>query len=86
MGLIEKGGAWLTYGEYKWQGREKAKLALQKDISMRDALEKQLRLIITGEVVDEPVEAKSEIVVDGEEVNDKPPRKKRSGKSADSTA
>lgn len=86
MGLIEKGGAWLTYGEYKWQGKEKAKLALQKDIPMRDALEKKLRLIITGEVVETPVEAENEIVIDGETVDDKSPRKKRARKSADSAA
>jgi recombination protein RecA len=86
MGLIEKGGAWLTYGEHKWQGRDKAKMALQKDIAMKDSLEEQLRLIITGEVIDTPVETQSETVVDGETVDDKPPSKKRARKSADSTA
>ncbi len=85
MGLIEKGGAWLTYGDNKWQGKDKAKLALQKDISMRDNLEVQLRRIITGEVIETPAEPKNESVVDGE-TNDKPPRKKRARKSADSAS
>lgn len=86
MGLIEKGGAWLTYGENKWQGKDKAKLALQADTSLKSALEKQLRLIITGEVVEAPEETESEIVTDGETVDDKPSGKKRARKSADSPA
>jgi recombination protein RecA len=83
MGLIEKGGAWLTYGEHKWQGRDKAKLALQVDDSLREALEDKLRLIITGDVietVDTPEESKDEVV------DDKPTRKKRARKSASSAA
>lgn len=51
MGIIEKGGAWLTYGEHKWQGRNKAKLALMGDDALRTELENKLRALIRGEVV-----------------------------------
>jgi recombination protein RecA len=88
MGLIEKGGAWFTYGDHKWQGRDKAKLALQKDISMKNSLEAQLRLIITGEIIDTPVEPKgveNDVVkVNGDTVDDKSPSKKRTRKSTSS--
>jgi len=84
MGLIEKGGSWLTYGEHKWQGKDRAKLELQKDISLKISLEAQLRLIITGGVVDVPDEPEKEIV--GEQVDDKPSSKKRTRKSSKSAA
>lgn len=76
VGLIEQGGAWLTYKEQKWQGKDKAKLALQGEPTLKNDLEKQIRLIIAGEVfrgtpTEEPV-VETEEVVD----NDKPARKK----------
>lgn len=51
MGLIEKGGAWLSYGDKKWQGRDRAKLALMADDDLKVELETKLRGIISGEVV-----------------------------------
>jgi len=51
MGIIEKGGAWFNYMENKWQGRNKAKLALLADVSLRTEIEAKLRSTITGEVV-----------------------------------
>ena len=51
MGVISKGGAWYNYGEHKWQGRNRAKLALMADDSLKVELENKLRAIITGEVV-----------------------------------
>ena len=83
VGLIEKGGSWLTYGEYKWQGRDKAKLALQKDTKLQSSLERQVKAIIAGEVFEAPAEPEPEV----EEVvsNDKPTSKKRARKSESST-
>lgn len=51
VGLIEQGGAWLTYKDQKWQGKDKARLALQDDLALRTDLEKQIRAIVAGESV-----------------------------------
>ncbi len=91
MGIIEKGGAWLNYGEYKWQGRSKAKLALMADEALKIELERKIKGIITGEVVQTVSEENSEDKVPGPPVeppvevisetgkikNAKPARKKR---------
>jgi recombination protein RecA len=76
VGLIEQGGAWLTYKDHKWQGKDKAKLSLQGDTTLRNDLENQIRSIISGGAFQiAPVEIPEELeeVVD----NDKPARKKR---------
>lgn len=72
MGLVEKASSWFNYGEHKWQGKEKAKLALQKDSELKSSLDAQLRRIISGEVAEALVETKAE-----ESANDKPSSKKR---------
>lgn len=72
MGLIEKGGAWLSYGSNKWQGRDRARLALMADESLRTEIETKLRGIISGEVVPESQKDKKK-AEDG-----KSTRKKRS--------
>ena len=82
VGLIEKGGAWLTFGEHKWQGREKAKLALQKDTELQASLTRQVKAIIAGEIFESPEELKVEEVVS----DDKPVSKKRARKSESSAA
>lgn len=51
MGIIEKAGAWLNYKEHKWQGRNKAKLALMGDQVLKVEIENKLRALIRGEVV-----------------------------------
>lgn len=71
MGIIEKGGAWLNYKEHKWQGRDAAKLALMGDTSLRDTIEKHIRSVISGEVVEAPVAPKEDVP------DDKPVSKKR---------
>ncbi len=83
VGIIEKGGAWLRFGENKWQGREKAKLALQKDASLQKNLAEQIKSIITGDVFVPPAETKPKVE---EESNDKPTSKKRAPKSEASVA
>jgi hypothetical protein len=63
VGIIEKSGAWLNYGECKWQGKNKAKLALLEDTNLQTELENKIRRTISGEVVQE--EAKNEGGKDG---------------------
>ena len=75
VGLIEQSGAWFNYKDNKWQGKEKAKLALQGDDTLRSELERQIRAIVSGEIFEEPVP--EPVVVEEEEKNDKPARKKR---------
>ncbi len=83
VGLIEQGGAWFNYNEHKWQGKEKAKLALQGDEKLRSELERQIRAIVSGEAfeVPAPPEGPPNLIIseDGKikEKNDKPARKKR---------
>jgi recombination protein RecA len=83
VGLIDKGGAWLTFGENKWQGRDKAKLALQKNPALQESLTKQVRAIISGDISVAPIEEPEveEVVSD-----DKPVSKKRARKSESSAA
>jgi len=74
VGVIEQGGAWYTYKDNKWQGRDKARLALQKNEELASELEQQIQDVVSGKAFEEPV--KEEEVV--EEVKDgKPARKKR---------
>ena len=84
MGAIEKNGTWLTYKGNKWQGRDKAKLALQVDVELRLDLENLLRRIISGEVIEE-ILVDENVKVEAS-INDKPSRKKRTRKSETSTA
>lgn len=37
-GVFSKGGAWLAYGEHKWQGREAAKEALSEDPELMEEI------------------------------------------------
>ncbi len=81
VGLIEQAGAWFAYNEHKWQGKDKAKLALQKDETLKSELERQIRTIVSGAVfeVPAPPEApENDVIADNGKVkNDKPARKKR---------
>lgn len=75
MGVIEKGGAWFNYRDNKWQGRNRAKLALMADEALKTEIEAKIRGIITGEVVPEDNKKNSE-GNEGETTNAKPTRKK----------
>ncbi len=92
VGLIEQGGAWLAYNEHKWQGRDKAKLALQKDEELKDELERQIRAIVSGEIfeIPTPPEGPPNLIIseDGKvkEKNDKPARKKRAANAETSVS
>ncbi len=76
MGIIEKGGAWFNYGDYKWQGRNRAKLALMSDAALKTELETKIREVITGEVVPGDLKENSE-GKDEERIDDKSTSKKR---------
>ncbi len=88
VGLIEHAGAWFAYNEHKWQGKDKAKLALQKDETLRSELERQVRMIVSGEISNPCVEIEisqttskdvEEVKKIKKEDNDKPARKKKKG-------
>jgi len=85
VGLVEQSGAWYNYKDHKWQGKEKAKLALHADEGLRKEMETKLRAIISGEVFEVPAPPEGPendtIEENGEIKNDKPARKKRVAKS-----
>lgn len=47
-GLIRKGGAWLTYGDIRWQGRDAARTALRSDIELMAKLDRDVRPVVTA--------------------------------------
>lgn len=49
LGLIKKGGAWLTYKDTKIQGRESFKNLLKDNPELQKELETQIKTIIYGE-------------------------------------
>ena len=84
MGVVDQAGAWLAYNAYKWQGKDKAKLALHADPDLRAELEAKIRAVISGDVFETPVqpeEPKEKV-----EENDKPARKKRVAKSQENVS
>lgn len=42
-GLIEKAGAWLSYGKERWQGKENARAFLKENQTVADELEQKIR-------------------------------------------
>lgn len=42
-GIVSKGGAWFTYGEYRWQGREKVKQFLEENVDILDEIEAKVK-------------------------------------------
>ena len=82
VGIIDKGGAWLTYGDKKWQGRDKAKLDIMADMDLHNEIEDKVRKIISGSVVDAaPVVVAEKPVPQEEKTSDKPVGKKRTRNS-----
>lgn len=78
VGLIDKGGSWLTYGENKWQGRDRAKLALMSDPKLVAELEGNVRKIISGVAIDlVPPAVLEEPTPPKEKKSEKPVSKKR---------
>lgn len=45
-GVIKKGGAWLTFGEHRWQGREAAIIFLRKNPDVMVELESAIRVMM----------------------------------------
>ena len=57
--IIKKGGAWFTYGENKWQGRENAKEFLKENPEISKEIENKIRVKF-GLIVDEDPKKKEE--------------------------
>lgn len=54
--IVQKGGAWFTYGEERFNGREKFRVRLSEDKELYASLEKEVKLalgMISEEVVEE---------------------------------
>lgn len=49
LGLVSKGGAWFTYGENRWQGRDNAKNFLKENPEVAAELEAKIRAKINDE-------------------------------------
>jgi len=76
LGLIEKSGSWLQYKSNKWQGRDKAKLALMGEVGIQSELEADVRSVIRGE----PLPARDENLEEADvkvEEDEKPVSKKK---------
>lgn len=71
VGVIERSGAWFLYGEHKWQGRDKAKLALMADEKLRVELETKIRTVLVGGVILPPKETTEEEIADDKPVSQK---------------
>lgn len=71
IGLIEKEGAWLKYKENKWQGRDKAKLAVMGNVALQVDLTNSIRSIISGEVIRRTETPENEEAVDDKSVSKK---------------
>ncbi|MBN1638508.1 MAG: recombinase RecA [Ignavibacteriales bacterium] len=61
-GIIKKGGAWFTYGEDRFQGREQFRGKLKEDITLRERIKKDVKKtlglenedIVLNEKIDKP--------------------------------
>jgi recombination protein RecA len=52
FGLIKKGGAWFTYGENRYQGRDQLHKSIEGDVDTYNKIKKEvLSLMETGEVL-----------------------------------
>lgn len=65
QGIIKKGGAWFTYGEDRYQGREGLRQKLVETPVMRDKLSKELKIklgmIKNGEIINSEAEEKPKV-------------------------
>ena len=59
-GIVKKGGAWFTYGEDRFQGREQFRTKLNEDVKMFDALMEEVKVKLG--MVEEKVETVTEEV------------------------
>lgn len=74
LGFIEKSGAWLYYKEHKWQGKDKAKLALMDNSDLQNQIRTAIREMTHGSsALVKHAEPDEEEVAD----DDKPVSKKR---------
>lgn len=62
-GLIEKAGAWLSYGKERWQGKENARAFLKENKSVADELEQKIREkagLLSNKMINEEPEVDAE--------------------------
>ena len=57
LGIVSKGGAWFTYGEERFQGKEKFKDYIKSNPDVQAELEKQIKDILANNEADEAVSA-----------------------------
>ena len=57
--IIKKAGAWFSYGDYKWQGRENAKEFLKENPDVSEEIEQKIRVKF-GLITDEDSNKKEE--------------------------
>lgn len=55
LGIVSKGGAWFTYGEERFQGKEKFKDYIKSNPDVQAELEKQIKDILANNEVEEAV-------------------------------
>ena len=62
-GIIKKGGAWFTYGEDRFQGREQFRRQLRENKDMMNRLEKDVKIAL-GMIKEEEPAKKKEVEVE----------------------
>ena len=60
VGAVDKAGTWISYGEHRWQGRDKAKLALMANPNLQNEIEMQIKRIISGSLVTKLLSSKDQ--------------------------
>ena len=48
--IIERNGAWYSYGNERWNGKEAALLGIRADFDLQDALDTEVRKLVSGSV------------------------------------
>ena len=83
IGIINQAGAWYTYGDQKWQGKDKVKLAVQASEEFKTELENKIKALTSGEPVEDAVIVPETTAKEkkGKVSDGKSPRKKRSNDS-----
>lgn len=53
LGLMTKSGAWIYYGDLKWQGKDRVKLELDSNAPLQKELHDKVRRVISGEALED---------------------------------
>ena len=63
LGIVSKSGSWFTYGEERFQGKDKLKDLIKNNPDIQATLEKQIKEMLANKNNDEPEEVKAQPVV-----------------------